>query len=233
VRAVHWFNPLAHLGARAWTHFREEAADETALRWMRDASGRAYGDALVRSLRVAKAATPPFGAFAIIESIHHLKRRIEMINRFKDKSPQRLATSAVSLLLCAAVCSMSAAGTASSDPRDVVAASVDSWLKEIDAGQYDQSWRDSSAYFRDRVSMKEWEQDLKDLHATLGTLNLRDRVSMAFQKGPPSGSTPNADTVVVQYDSSYQNQKYSFETLYFMKEADGNWRATGYFVHPR
>src|SRR5208283_5422907 len=79
VRAIHWFNPLAHLGAVSWTHFREEAADEAAVKWMRNDSAMVYGDALVHSLRHCRGASAPFGSIAIVESVQQLKKRIFMI----------------------------------------------------------------------------------------------------------------------------------------------------------
>jgi beta-lactamase regulating signal transducer with metallopeptidase domain len=150
VRAAHWFNPLSHLGAGGWARFREEAADEAAMRSMRDESSHAYGDALVRSLRDARRSAAPFGSFAIIESVNDLKRRLTMINRYHDKSPRLLLTLAVSLLLASVIASISAraADGTSSDPRVAVSSSAQAWLKEIDDGHYAQSWKDASSYFQ-------------------------------------------------------------------------------------
>lgn len=103
VRAIHWFNPFAHLGAIAWTRFREEAADEAAIKWMRADSGRDYGEVLVRTLRQTRGAAVPFGALAIGESARCLRRRIHMINRYQKKSPRILLAGFGSVLLAAAV----------------------------------------------------------------------------------------------------------------------------------
>ncbi len=236
VRAVHWFNPLAHLGAVAWAHFREEAADEAVVRLMRDDTGRAYGDALVRALRQCRRAAVPFGAMAIVESVHHLKRRITMITHYPDKSPRILLAGFASIVLAAVVCSISvrAADTAASDPKQAAIANAQAWLLEIDGGQLKQSWKDASAAFQKQLTSDQWEAALNSARTPLGKCNQRHEVSAALQKDPV---TPNGvvkgEWVIMQFESSFENLKSATETVTFTKEADGTWKAAGYLIRPR
>jgi beta-lactamase regulating signal transducer with metallopeptidase domain len=236
VRTLHWFNPLAHLGAVAWAHFREEAADEAVIRLMRDDTGRAYGDALVRALRQCRPASVPFGAMAIVESVHHLKRRITMIKRYHDKSPRILLAGFASIVLAAVVCSISvrAADTAPADPKAAALASAQTWLLGIDGGQYKQSWKDASTAFQKQVTAEQWEEMLKSAREPLGKCDQRKEVSAALQKDPP---TPNGvlkgEFVILQFASSFENLKSAGETVTFTKEEDGSWKAVGYYIHPR
>ena len=236
VRALHWFNPLAHLGAAAWADFREEAADEAVVRLMRDDTGRTYGDALVRALRQCRRDPPPFGAMAIFESVHHLKRRITMIKRYHDKSPRFLLAGIASIALAAVVCSISvrAADTAPSDPKAAAISGAQTWLLGIDAGQYKQSWKDASTAFQRQVTAEQWEGMLNGARAPLGKCNARKEVSAAYQKDP---STPTGvvkgELVIIQYESSFENLKSAGETVTFTKDEDGAWRAAGYFIRPR
>jgi len=103
VRAIHWFNPFAHIGAVAWARFCEEAADEAAIKWMRAESARGYGDMLVRTLRQTRGAVAPFGALAMGESVRCLKRRMKLINRYHQKSPSFVLVGLGSILLTASV----------------------------------------------------------------------------------------------------------------------------------
>jgi beta-lactamase regulating signal transducer with metallopeptidase domain len=103
VRAIHWFNPFAHIGAISWGHFCEEAADEAAIKWMRAESGQAYGDTLVRTLRETRGAVAPFGALAMGESFRCLKRRMKLINRYQQKSPSVMLAGLGAILLTASV----------------------------------------------------------------------------------------------------------------------------------
>jgi beta-lactamase regulating signal transducer with metallopeptidase domain len=97
-RALHWFNPVAHFACAGWFRFREEAADEAAMRWMREPTGRNYGEVLLQALHPAIGAAP-FGALGIGESIRHLEKRLLKIHHYSQKSPRWLSSVAVSLLL--------------------------------------------------------------------------------------------------------------------------------------
>lgn len=99
VRAIHWFNPLAHIASRGWANFREEAADETAINWLKVSSPVFYGEALLCAIRESNGGAPPFSALAIGESIHNLKRRITMINQYQHKSSRLLFAGAVLILV--------------------------------------------------------------------------------------------------------------------------------------
>jgi len=117
VRALHWFNPFAHIGAVGWTRFCEEAADEAAIKWMRAESGRAYGDMLVRTLRQTRGAVAPFGALAMGESVRCLKRRMKLINRYQQRSPSLVSVGLGSLFLTAIVTAVPSWGERSSTPN--------------------------------------------------------------------------------------------------------------------
>lgn len=99
-RALHWFNPFAHWACAVWIRFREEAADEAAIRWMRERSGQAYGEVLLQTLRPAASAAP-FGALGIGESFRHLEQRLLMIRHFPRKSPRWSWCAAVAVPLIA------------------------------------------------------------------------------------------------------------------------------------
>ena len=234
VRAVHWFNPFAHVGAIVWARFREEAADEAAVKWMRDDSGQAYGEALVRTLRHTRGAAVPFGALAIVESLKHLKRRIAMINRYQKKAPRIVLAGVVSLLLAVVVFSKlaRAADSTPADPKIAVAASVQTWLREIDGGHYEQSWKDASTFFRSHVSVEKWVGLANGTRFPLGKCIQRQQVSLAFEKDPDPKGVIKGDFAMVQFESSFENMKHAVETVSFYKEADGTWKAAGYYIHP-
>jgi len=206
------------------------------VRLMRDDTGRAYGDALVRALRQCRPAAVPFGAMAIVESVHHLKRRMTMIKHCPDKSPRILLAGFVSIVLAAVVCSISvrAADTAPSDPKAAAITSAQTWLLRIDGGQYRQSWKDASTAFQKQVTAEQWEGMLNGARAPLGKCNQRNEVSAAYQKDP---QTPNGilkgDFMTIQFETSFENLKSAGETVSFTKEADGSWKAAGYYIHPR
>jgi hypothetical protein len=41
---------------------------------------------------------------------------------------------------------------------------------------------------------------------------------------------PDGEYVVVQFDTSFEKKKTAIETVTPMKEPDGRWRVSGYFI---
>lgn len=235
VRAVHWFNPLAHLGAICWTHFCEEAADEAAVRWMRADSAKAYGEALVRSLRQYREIPVPFGSIAIVESIRHLKKRINMINRYQDKAPRILITGSVSMLLAAIVCSISA-GAADSTSSDPYVATAQTFLKELDEGQFQNAWNECTpriqkfmGTFEDYVGMMS-----KSDRSSFGKCTGRKLATEAVFKKDPDPMLPKGEYAYLFFDSSFdRKQEPKREFVVLFKAAGGPWKVDGWAYEDR
>jgi beta-lactamase regulating signal transducer with metallopeptidase domain len=232
-RAIHWFNPMAHLVARAWTGFREEAADETALRTMNESSGRAYGEALLAALRQAHDSSAPFGALAIGESIYHLKRRLVMINHYPNRSSRPLAAILILIVLATGVV-LRPVRADEADPKKAAVAAMQTWLQEMDHGQYGQSWKDASSEFQKAVSSDQWVATSNAIRAQMGKCSDRKLASALEQTDVPSPTgIQHGDFVVAQFDSSFDNLKYAVETVCFEKAPDGTWKAAGYYIKPK
>ena len=102
------------------------------------------------------------------------------------------------------------------------------WLSQIDAGSYSNSWRDASVYFKGAVSEKGWQDALAGARKPLGKL-----ISRKLSKAQSAASLPGApdgNYVVMQFASSFANKKNAVETVTFMQEKDGKWRAAGYYI---
>ncbi len=236
VRTIHWFNPLAHVAFAAWARFREEAADEAAMRWMKDVSGRTYGTVLLQTLREANGAGVPFGALAIAESINDLKRRMTMINCYQNKSPRLLLAGVVGLLLAALIISrpIHAATDAPAEPKAAAVAAMEKWLQGIDAGQYEQSWKDAADHFQQHLTAEKWVEALNNIRTPLGKCTQRTLASAALQKDPVNGQTVvKGEFVTAQFDSSFDNLKYAIEAVAVVKDADGRWKVIGYRIKPK
>jgi beta-lactamase regulating signal transducer with metallopeptidase domain len=236
VRIVHWFNPLAYVASAAWARFVEEAADENAIRWMRGSTGTAYGEILLKTLGSCPGGPAPYGALAIGESIANLKRRILMIRNYHTKSSRGWVAAAVVFTL-GALLALSPTFADDEDPgtakQDAVEA-MQTWLGEIDAGDYAKSWSDSAQGFQKAVTSDGWMTALNGVRAPLGKSLTRKQVSAALQIVPPKPGGPQGGTyVIAQFDSSFENMKYARETVTFQKEDDGTWRAAGYYIKPQ
>jgi len=237
VRVIHWFNPLAWLASAAWTRFREEAADENAIRWMQEPTGTAYGEILLKTLGRCPGGPAPYEALAIRESIETLKRRMLMMRKDHSKSSRGWMASVVILTLGALMAlSPTLAGEEDQEAakKEAVAA-IQTWLGEFDAGNYAKTWSDASKRFQKAVTSDQWVTLSNNVRAPLGKVVERNLASAAYQSGILSAD-PNADKgtyVIAQFDTSFKNLKYARETVTVEKEADGGWRACGYLIKPQ
>ena len=109
-----------------------------------------------------------------------------------------------------------------------VSAVIQSWLSEIDAGNYAQSWKDSAAFFQAGITEDAWKKLMENFRKPLGALLSRSLKSSQDYKSLPGA--PDGKYMVVQYDTSFAAKQTAVETVTFTCEKDGKWRASGYFI---
>lgn len=233
--ALHWFNPAAHLAFRAWSRFREEAADETAIGWTRQGAGDAYGETLLYVLRHTYAQPAPFAALAIVESIQHLKKRLTMIKQYASKSPRRLASFLVFAVLAFGILLRPVrAADASDDPKTVASTLMESWLKTLDDGNYAASWDAAAPAFQKAISSADWVATCGKVRTPLGHCTARKLGSASTQSRLPSPQgAADGEFILAQFDTSFDGLKYAVETVTFQKAPGGVWKAAGYYIKPR
>jgi hypothetical protein len=107
-------------------------------------------------------------------------------------------------------------------------AAADAWLRHLDAGDDEATWRDTASLFRRMVSLEQWRESLGKVTATLGRpleRELRDSEHLSTMPGAPDGHY-----VVLQYDARFDRKQEAVETVVAMLDDDGEWRVGGYFV---
>ena len=62
----------------------------------------------------------------------------------------------------------------------------------------------------------------------LGELVSRKLKSATFAKSLPGA--PDGEYVVLQFDASFENKKEAIETVTPVREKDGKWKVSGYFI---
>jgi len=107
-------------------------------------------------------------------------------------------------------------------------ASAEKWLTIVDRGNYLESWKQSSEYFKQAVTPEQWEQALKGVRGPLGKLISRKVKSAAYTTSLPGA--PDGQYVVIQFNTSFENKKSSAETVTPMIDKDGRWRVSGYYI---
>ncbi|MCP4131058.1 MAG: DUF4019 domain-containing protein [bacterium] len=115
----------------------------------------------------------------------------------------------------------------SKEEAAAVSAATD-WLKLTDAGKYDESWDATAAAFQAKVEKEGWNKQLDPILKPLGKLIKREVKSKKYATSLPGA--PDGEYVVIQFQSSFENKDSAIETVTPMKEADGSWKVSGYYI---
>lgn len=102
------------------------------------------------------------------------------------------------------------------------------WLALVDAEKYGQSWDEAALLFRSAVMKIEWERAAKAARAPLGALKSRTLKSANFTRSLPGA--PDGEYVVIQFDTQFANKASAIETVTPMRDKDGAWRVSGYYI---
>ncbi|MEW7847848.1 DUF4019 domain-containing protein [Massilia aurea] len=102
------------------------------------------------------------------------------------------------------------------------------WLALADAGKGADTWTTAGTLFQGAVSQKEWSAALGQARAPLGALTKRTLADARATRTLPGA--PEADYVVLQYESSFANRPLATETVVVVREADGSWKTITYLI---
>lgn len=102
------------------------------------------------------------------------------------------------------------------------------WLELIDAGQTGEAWDVAADQLKSSVARKEWVSGLTDIRKPFGKLVSRKPAKFARTHTMPGA--PDGDYAIVEYESVFGDGKSALEQLAWMREADGIWRVSGYFI---
>ncbi len=120
------------------------------------------------------------------------------------------------------------AATGVEGPETAARSAALEWLQLVDAGNYAQSWSTASALFRQQVSEAQWQSAAMGVRAPLGAVKSRRVMSADFMTVLPGA--PAGQYVVVRFDSSFEHRSSAVETVTPMKDSDGKWRVSGYYI---
>ncbi|HSM12682.1 MAG TPA: DUF4019 domain-containing protein [Thermoanaerobaculia bacterium] len=102
------------------------------------------------------------------------------------------------------------------------------WLAEVDGGDYGASWEHAAELFRNAVTKEAWQQQLGTARGALGAVGKRTLRSTTFTRTLPGA--PDGEYVVILYDTSFANKANAVETITPMRDPDGVWRVSGYYI---
>jgi len=130
------------------------------------------------------------------------------------------------VLFCCGSSSVCAESESKAEKKQVFVAKA--WLYLIDGGSYSESWKQASGYFRGAVAERSWVSSLEGVRKPLGKLVSRE-IEKIEEVNRLSGA-PDGSYAVMNFKTDFEQKKSSTETVTFMLEKDGIWRAAGYFI---
>ncbi len=102
------------------------------------------------------------------------------------------------------------------------------WLGTVDTGAYGYGWDDSAEVFQRSVSRAEWEKGAKSARGPLGAVKSRKLRSATPTRKLPGA--PEADYVVIYFDTTFENRPNSVEVVTPTRDKDGTWKVAGYYI---
>jgi Protein of unknown function (DUF4019) len=102
------------------------------------------------------------------------------------------------------------------------------WLAIVDSGQFAKSYDESARLFQSRVTKDRWLRQIKAGRPLFGKVIKRTLEAEQFTTTMPGA--PDGEYVVIQFDTEFEKKKQAIETITPMKEQNGTWRVSGYFV---
>ncbi len=102
------------------------------------------------------------------------------------------------------------------------------WLAIVDRGAYRDSWQQASQYFKQAVKPANWQKQLAAVRDPLGAVLQREVKGATYTTSVPGA--PDGEYVVVQFQTTFEKKRSAVETVTPMKEKDGSWRVSGYFI---
>jgi len=135
---------------------------------------------------------------------------------------------AVAMTLCLFVASTSWADPAAADPAAAAQGAAVQWLSLSDTARYGEAWEQSAAYFRNSITKAAWEAAARAAREPLGAVKSRALKSATVKASLPG--VPDGEYVVIEYETRFENKAAAVETITPMKEKDGAWKVSGYFI---
>lgn len=104
-----------------------------------------------------------------------------------------------------------------------------SFLVPVDAGLYADSWENAAAYTKSIVPKAAWENGIRSIRGSIG--EVRSRALRKSEYTRDLAGAPIGEYLVVQFETRFEKRpEPAMETVVTMRQKDGAWRVSGYFI---
>ena len=136
----------------------------------------------------------------------------------------------ISVVFLAAIVGVMAVAPLRADEASRKAARIvaEAWLDLIDTQKYGESWDEAAAFFQSKIPKDKWTEMIGSGREPFGAVKSREFVGAKYVTEAPGA--PDGEYVIIQYKASFENEKNAVETITPMRDADGQWRVSGYFI---
>ncbi len=109
-------------------------------------------------------------------------------------------------------------------------AAAKSWLALTDSGKYAESWDNAATTLKTAVTKEQWQTALAQSRKPMGTVKSREQLNPAQQLKVTNA--PVGEYVAIQFYTKFENGPAFVESVAPMRERDGTWKVSGYYVKP-
>lgn len=117
---------------------------------------------------------------------------------------------------------------AADKPEDAAQAAAESWLKVLDAADYNGSWDRAAKILKGTIKQADWTEIAGGARTPLGKVVSRKLKSREYKETLPGA--PDGKYVIILYDTVFEHKASAVETVVPMVDPDGVWRVSGYFI---
>jgi type II secretory pathway pseudopilin PulG len=107
--------------------------------------------------------------------------------------------------------------------------SANTWLTQIDNGQYLDSWDNADKYFQNQIQQDRWSAALTAGRLPLGKLISKRKLDSSDYKTELPGA-PDGKYYIFTFDVSYENKNKALETITLIQDSEGDWKVVGFFI---
>jgi hypothetical protein len=151
-------------------------------------------------------------------------------SRLVSVSPWRRLVLALIFGSCLGLLSRAQEPAANPEVSQAALAAAKTWLAEIDAGKYQESYTQGCTAFHNKVSEQQWITVLTALRPSIGNLVSRKEVKLTYK--PDGYEGLEGECMVIMYNATFSKLGTALEAV-VLKREDGQWRGAGYNAQPQ
>ena len=111
---------------------------------------------------------------------------------------------------------------------DAAKLAAQAWLEVVDAVEYGKSWDAAASLFQAAVTKEQWEEAVLQARGPFEPIGGRKFLGAQYRTELPGA--PTGEYVVIQYQVMASDNTKLIETITPMRDSDGEWRVSGYYV---